>query len=194
MARKPKEREVIQDTNVQEAAGEAGGSISYQDGKYAVEVTSLPAASLLVLAQSGLNHYLGNRVTSYAAGLKAKMVKAEDGTESRQHSDEEVAESAEAKRAELWSKLLSGEVERPAGGQSAVSPLEAMMWRVATEFATAALRAKGAKLPTGDKVIEIGGESYTRDGVIRLMLARREAAITAEAERRLDTTAGAVEF
>lgn len=156
-------------------------------GDYAIATADIPPANLSVLAQYGFSHFMGNQQASKIASWK----KTEEGEAA---SDDEAEAKAKEFRDAAFARITEGElgVRVSTGtGASARNPFEALCKRIAVERLTAKLKKLGHKLPTGDKVLSIGGKDMTRDDLVAAEMRHGQAAIEAEAKRRQAETAEA---
>ena len=149
-------------------------------GDYTIATADIPPANLSVLAQYGFSHFMGNQQASKLAG----WLKTEDGATA---SEDDKAAKAKEFRDAAFARITEGElgVRASTGGAGASrNPFEALCKRIAVERLTAKLKKLGHKLPTGDKVLSIGGKDMSRDDLIAAEMRHGQSAIEAEAHRR----------
>jgi hypothetical protein len=150
--------------------------------EYRVPFVGVPAKSLAVLCQRGFTHFLGNEQA-------AKLVTWKKKEENASATDEAVKEFLKATRQTAFEAVIGATMgTRSASGAPRVTGIDAVMRRIAVEMLTAELAKHNAKLPTGDKTIEVRGKAYTREQLIETMLKRRNDLIKQKAQERMTTT------
>lgn len=155
-------------------------------GDYAIATADIPAHNLSVLAQYGFSHFMGNQQASKIAG----WLKTEEGaTATDDEKDAKAKEFRDAAFARITEGELGVRVSTGTGGK--VDSFTALCRKIAVERLTAKLKKLGHKLPTGDKVLSIGGKDMSRDDLIAAEMRHGQAAIEAEAQRRQAETASA---
>lgn len=161
--------------------------IEYKD--YSVDLLTLPAASIVALANRGLQRVLGSEVSAKVSGWK----------KTKEEAGAEVTESdVAAFQAEAYGKALdalrAGTIGTRAPRGEPVDPIEAEMHRVAKERVVTTLKGAGISIPKGDAVVTFDKPSasdpnakvsFTMDELIDRQLASREAEIRKEAEKRI---------
>jgi hypothetical protein len=150
--------------------------------EYRVAFADVPARNLAVLCQKGITHFMGNEQASKYVAYKASDV-------GKAASKEDQLAWLKTCRDEAFEKVLNGTLGiRSASGAARVTGIDAVMRRIAVEMLTAELAIHNAKLPTGDKTIEVRGKAYTREQLIETMLKRRADLIKQKAQERMTTT------
>lgn len=156
-------------------------------GTATVEFDSLPAVSQRALAQRGLAHFLGNEQASKVAGH----------FEGKEPTDDEKA----AYKAECVAKALQALIDGTVGtriGTPRGTQIETIMRRIAEAQVRAVLKGNGITMPSGDKVVKLGDQEFTRAQLItrRLENPKFSESIRKEAEaemKRVEKAAGAGE-
>lgn len=154
------------------------GNKSLKWGDHEVSPADVPAVSLMALAQRGFTHVLGNEVASALTAWK----KTDDGKAADQAA---VDAWVKAKREAKLEQIMSGTLGVRAAGQPRATGLDAVMRTIAVERLKVKLAKRQAKLPTGDKTINVAGKDMTREELIAAELRHGEVAIKAEAEKRV---------
>lgn len=135
-----------------------------------VDTDKITPAGIAYLLQYGWAKSLQDSV----AGRKKAMLAGDDETPPMTEDE------AEAKLIEIMTKraeaIVAGEVGQRSGGPR-ISKLERVMRNVAAEIVKAAAAKKGRKLPKG--------EAY--QNLISAYIAKNEAAVREEAERRMES-------
>jgi len=186
-------KESIGDTPIGADPNAPGFEVKY--GEYHVPVSQLPPAAIAYLLQNGFSQSM----TDAAALTKEqKHHKAPDGSEpgtlGEPLTDAELEAKVKALRDARFARILAGTVAVRAGVPRAVSAIEQVMRQVATEQLRTKLGAKGIVLPSGKnkdgspKTLTVSGKAMTRDELIVAYIAKNDAAVRAEAERRIATT------
>jgi hypothetical protein len=148
------------------------------NGSFEAFPKDVPEESLFVLAQRGWTHVFGNEVASAFTAWR----KTDDG----KAADEVACKSwlAERRGAKLM-QILEGKLGVRVAGAPRVTGVDAVMRSIATKRVAARLAALNIKMPTGENVIEIKKEKFTRDQLIKRMLDTNEASIRKDAEQRM---------
>jgi hypothetical protein len=140
----------------------------------------VPEESLFILAQRGWTHVFGNEVASaYTAWLKTDDGKA---------ADEATRKSwLHSRRSVKLAQILEGKLGVRAAGAPRVTGVDAVMRSIATKRVSSRLASLPTpiKMPTGDNVVEIKGEKFTRDQLVKRMIETNEASIRKDAEERM---------
>ena len=147
-------------------------------GDYEVSPSDVPATSLMALAQRGFTHVLGNEVASALTAWK----KTEEGASAPQAA---VVAWVKAKRDAKLEQIMQGTLGVRAAGQPRASGIEAIMRSIAVERLKVKLAKRQAKLPSGDKTINVAGKDMTREELISAELRHGEKVIRAEAEAEM---------
>lgn len=147
-------------------------------GDYSASPGDVPAVSLMALAQRGWTHVFGNEVASALTAWR----KTEEG---KAASDADIAAYLAKKRDEKLDKIMSGTLGTRTPGQPKATGVEAIMRTIAVAWVKAALEKRGAKLPTGDKTVNVAGKDMTRDELIDATLRNRGEKIRVEAEAEM---------
>lgn len=147
---------------------------------YKTPFASVPEVSLMVLAQRGFTHVLGNE--------QAARLVAWRKTDEGKNADQAAIDAFLKKiRDEAFEKIMAGTLGQRTSGAPRVTGIEAYKRTVAVEWLKAKLG--DVKLPTGDKTILVGPKdaqvAMTREQLIANTIKRREAEITALAEKRM---------
>lgn len=136
-----------------------------------VNVSAISEAGIAYLLQYGWAKSLQDSV----AGRKKALLAGDDETPALTEDE------AEAKLVEIMTKraeaIVAGEVGQRAGGPR-LTKIDRVMRNVAAEIVKAAAAKKGRKLPKG--------EAYQT--LISAYIAKNEAAVREEAERRMEAT------
>lgn len=147
---------------------------SYDFHGTSVDIKSLPEASVLAMVRRGLSHYAGNELASKVAGFKERTEKEQQGTPA---TEEQVATYKATAAATMLAALTSGTIGVRAGGGGATrvaDPVEREARRIAVAEVEGILKAKGLKMPTGDKTITFANGTFTREDLISRRLAGPE--------------------
>lgn len=148
--------------------------------------SDLPATSIFALVQRGLNHISGNEVASQVAAWK----KGEEGSAA---TDAQIEAYAKTKRDEKLEKIMDGSLGVRAASAPRTTGIASVMHAIAVERLRAKLKKFDLVLPTGDKTISVAGKDMDRGALIAAELRHGDAAIRAEAERRMAVEAGSAE-
>lgn len=154
-------------------------------GDFVVNPADVPVESLHALAQRGFTHVLGNEVASALTAWR----KTDEG---KAANDAAIAAWVLTRRNAKVEQIMKGElgVRRVSAGPR-VGGIGAIVRAVAVEWLRAKLAKSGAKLPSGEKTVNVAGKDMTREELVEQTVARAEklvyspgVTIRAEAERR----------
>lgn len=167
------------------AAEFAVAGVTFGEGPASVTVApqDLPAVSVAYLFRKGFMHYFGNEAAARVSN--AKKVAEETGTPL---TDEQVIEARAEFQSAFLATLKAGTVGNRASGVATgpkATPLETVVNKMAAAEIGAKLAKVGLKLPTGDKVITVSGETRTRAQLLASYLAKHGERITADAKKSI---------
>lgn len=164
-----------------------------------VDHGAIPIASLVALAQRGLNHVMQNEVSSKVVGHIRKLVnpeKASDVTTEqvkayRAEHDGEISALENSYRAEKWNEINNGTLGETTVRGPKVDPLTGEMRKIATALVRKQLAANNLKLSKEQKIV-IRGTEFTLAELVsrrierdREVIEREAKAALAEAARRM---------
>lgn len=165
-----------------------------------LDTTAIPVASLIALAQRGLNHELGNVVASKVVGDIRKTINpgspADVTTEAikawRAANEAEVAKMTQGYQALAVKAIEAGAlgVRAASGGGASVDPLTREMRAIAKREITDILAASGLKFPgktkDGEATVTLKGVAHTGEALVARRLAgEHRDRIEKEANRTL---------
>lgn len=141
-------------------------------GTHEAMLQDISPKGLLYLVQYGFKQSMQDSIAGYEKKLADE--KNEDGT--AKYTKDEITQAVIDRQSARFDDILAGEVGTRTGAPR-LSGIEKIMRDVARETIKAAAVAKGMKVPTGETMTKFA-EQY---------VAKHEAKVRAEAQRRLDS-------
>lgn len=142
-------------------------TLTFGKGKYAIDTSAVPAASIAVMLQQAFNHRLGNQVAS----VIATRMKNETGNPDLDRESMKAFREANAALIAEWEhELRSAVVADIMAGTLGVSkergprkdPVEKEFDSLVLAFVKASLKQSGRKLPKDDETVLNFGNGITR--------------------------------
>lgn len=142
-------------------------TLTFDNGKYTVDTTAIPAASITVMLQQAFNHRLGNQVAS-AVVARAKN---ETGNPELDRDGMKVFREANAALITEWehelrtsvvADIMNGTLGVQAVRAPRKDPVEKEFAALVLAYVKAQLKQSGRKLPANDETVLNFGAGITR--------------------------------
>lgn len=168
MAKNKQTAEQVEQTNSETNETQTNGSV-VKWGDLSLDLSTVPQATVIALAQRGFTHVLGNEVASSVSGMKKET--NEDG--SAKYSESELEAFANTKRQEKIAAMVAGTLGVRVGGGVRPTGIDKLIRDIVIAELRAIAVAKKAKLPT---------KSEELNPLIEARLAKHGDRIRAKAE------------
>lgn len=159
----------------------------YTYGKFEIDSTKLPEASIEALVRRGISHLLGNEQAAKVSKSSAWFTKFQKENGREPNEAEIETKKAEAQAA-AFTQLLNGEIGQNMHGPR-LDPVTAMVRTLAKAAIVATLKGANISVPKGMdiKIAFRNGTAWTMDELIERRLAHPEfgPALQKEAEKRV---------